>query len=169
MSHAETVVRSTGLELQAPVSPQLAEILTPGALAFVERLVREFDPRREVLLASGAAADVTTPTSGSEEVRLVSYDAQRIAALVESPSDGYLVLTDTWYPGWKVSVDGRSAELLRADLIFRAVFLPAGKHEVVFTYEPASFRIGTMMTILAALLIVLALLLARRQSATGHW
>lgn len=130
---------------------------------------REFDPRREVLLASGAAANVATPASGSEEVRLVSYEAQRIAALVESPADGYLVLTDTWYPGWKVSVDGRSTELLRADLIFRAVFLPAGKHEVVFTHQPASFRIGTLITILAALLIVLALLLARRQSATGHW
>lgn len=130
---------------------------------------REFDPRREVLLASTETAGVNAPTSGTEQVQLVSYDSQRVVARVESPADGYLVLTDIWYPGWQVSVDGRPAELLRADLTFRAVFLPAGQHQVEFVYEPTSFRIGVTMTAVAALLIILALILARRQPARGHW
>jgi len=116
----------------------------------------EFDPRQEVLLATGQVAAMQPPTEGAERVELTSYDSRRVVARVLAPVDAYLVLTDAWYPGWQVRVDGQEAALLRADLMFRAVHLTAGEHTVEFTYAPASFRIGLMISA-AALLLVLGL------------
>jgi hypothetical protein len=55
---------------------------------------------------------------------------------VESPSGGILVLNDVWHPWWRATVDGADAEILRANVIFRAVPMPPGKHTVRFTFEP---------------------------------
>lgn len=117
---------------------------------------REFDPRHEVLLAAEQAAATQAPTQGTERVELATYDSRQVVVKVQAPADGYLVLTDAWYPGWQVRVDGQEAPLLRADLIFRAVHLQAGEHTVEFTYDPASFRTGLRISA-AALLLVLGL------------
>ena len=68
---------------------------------------------------------------------------------VEAPVDGYLVLTDTWYPGWRAFVDGEETPVLRADLAFRSVLVPAGQHRITFDYRPTSFRAGLVMSVLA--------------------
>ncbi len=118
----------------------------------------EFDPRREVLLAAEQTAAAQTPSEGAERVEVTRYDSRRVVASVLAPADSYLVLTDAWYPGWKVRVDGQEVPLLRADLMFRAVHLTAGEHTVEFTYAPASFRTGLIISG-AALLLVLGLFL----------
>jgi hypothetical protein len=124
----------------------------------------EFDPRREVLLAAEQAAVTQTPTQGTERVELTTYDSRQVIASVQAPADGYLVLTDAWYPGWQVRVDGQEVRLLRADLIFRAVYVTAGEHTVEFTYAPASFRTGLLLSA-AALACVLGLWLWGRKKS----
>jgi uncharacterized membrane protein YfhO len=83
---------------------------------------------------------------------------------VELPAPGVLVLSDSWYPGWTVTVDGQAAALLRANLLFRAVVLPAGEHTVVFEYESASLTRGVAAAltggVVVAVLLVAALVLA---------
>jgi hypothetical protein len=116
----------------------------------------EFDPRREVLLAAEQIASTRPPTAGTERVELAVYDSRQVVVQVRAPAAGYLVLTDAWYPGWRVRVDGEGAPLLRADLVFRAVHLQAGEHTVEFTYDPASFRTGLAISA-AGLLLVLGL------------
>ena len=61
--------------------------------------------------------------------------------------DGYLVLTDAYYPGWIATVDGQPAHIERADILFRAVKVPAGQHRVEFRYQPQSFAIGAVISI----------------------
>jgi uncharacterized membrane protein YfhO len=79
-----------------------------------------------------------------------------------------LVLSDTYYPGWKAFVDGKETKIYRADYAFRAIPLNAGTHRVEFTYDPISFKLGvggTLMGIIGCVVIVLA---PRREKPFGH-
>jgi uncharacterized membrane protein YfhO len=55
------------------------------------------------------------------------------------------------FPGWKVKVDGKSADLHRVDYLLRGTSLPAGRHRVEFSYEPLSFRAGWIISLIALL------------------
>ena len=60
-----------------------------------------------------------------------------------------LVLADLAYPGWRATVDGRSADVLTVDGLFRGVVVPAGAHEVELRYRPLSVRVGALLSLLA--------------------
>lgn len=95
----------------------------------------------------------TTPVSMASRpgrAEIVASAPERVLVVVESATAAYLVLTDTWYPGWRVRVDDLEQPVLRADHAFRAVRIPAGRHDVEFRYEPASFRWGLGLSALAA-------------------
>ena len=92
----------------------------------------DFDPARTVLLeqaASGAAGR-------SGNARIISYGNTEITIEADSPDGGFMVLNDIWQPWWFATVDGKPADLLRANVLFRAVAVPPGKHDVTFTFSP---------------------------------
>ena len=103
----------------------------------------DFDPRREAVVAAeewpGAA-----PTAGLSvgSATVVSWQPERIVVDVQAEGPGVLVLTDAHYPGWRASVDGGEAPIVRTDLAFRGVPVGAGAHRVELTYEPSSLRLG---------------------------
>ncbi|MFQ5923819.1 MAG: hypothetical protein ACE5M4_13335, partial [Anaerolineales bacterium] len=66
---------------------------------------------------------------------------------VEAPEGGWLVLADTWYPGWTTELDGQATESYAANGIMRAVWVPAGQHTVNFAYRPISVPIGLALSI----------------------
>jgi hypothetical protein len=70
---------------------------------------------------------------------------------VSARRPGRLVLNDTFYPGWKATVDGHETGIRAANTAFRAVAVPAGRHRVRFSYEPASVRAGGALTLLGVL------------------
>ena len=115
--------------------------------------------RRMVFLEGWAGSDSRPPADSPREARVIDYRPNRVRVGVGPGAAGYLVLADVWYPGWTCTVDGRPAPLYRADYLFRAVELPEGAREVVFTFAPASYRLGRLVSA-AALATALALLLA---------
>jgi uncharacterized membrane protein YfhO len=85
----------------------------------------------------------------SDIIPLIEQDTgNEVIISVHAPTDGWLVLSDTWYPGWSVSIDGKQARLYKANYAFRALEIPSGAHEVIFTYNPLSFKIGGIITLL---------------------
>jgi hypothetical protein len=74
------------------------------------------------------------------KVKIVSYRRNSVTLEVESAEHGVLVLHDIYYPGWEASVDGERRPVLRANLLFRGVEVPAGKHRVEFAFRPLSFE-----------------------------
>ena len=75
---------------------------------------------------------------GEGRVKLTSYAANEARYEVESPNGGMVVFSEVYYPGWTAAVDGSETEVGRANYVLRAINVPAGKHEVVFTFNPKS-------------------------------
>ena len=75
------------------------------------------------------------------------------------------MLTDSWFPGWKATVDGKDVPIERVDYLIRGVPVPAGAHRVEFSYEPASWRVGWIISLLALIAIVATALVGWRRRA----
>jgi uncharacterized membrane protein YfhO len=84
-----------------------------------------------------------------------------IEAALDQP--GYVVLLDAWDPGWRATVDGSETPVLRANVAFRAVAVPAGRHRIELRYRPRSVLAGLLVS--ATVLLAAALLAVRRSRA----
>ncbi|MFP5245146.1 MAG: hypothetical protein ACLGH0_00535, partial [Thermoanaerobaculia bacterium] len=94
-------------------------------------------------------------TPQSQTVRRGDWklDSSSARITINAPRDGILVLRQQWAPGWHVTVDGRDAEPLVIDDLYRGVEVRAGRHEVVWKYRPRSFLIGASMTLITLLVL----------------
>ena len=90
----------------------------------------------------------------SESARVTSYAPESVEIEVHAAAPGYVVLTDAWYPGWEATVDGKPVELHRANLLFRAVWVTAGSHRVIFTYRPVSVVAGGVASLVGLIALV---------------
>ncbi len=108
-----------------------------------------FDPTRQVILDPPPPGLKVIEKSDSYEVTttLVLYQPEHVIVDVQN-SAGWLVLTDSYYPGWRALIDGQPAPLFRADLLFRAVPV-VGTHRVEFIYDPLSIKVGIGISLLA--------------------
>jgi uncharacterized membrane protein (UPF0136 family) len=96
--------------------------------------------------------DVGEPLSGlPQKVEIIYEKNNRLQLLVKSKEDSLLVLSDTYYPGWKAFVDGTPQKIYQADYAFRAVPLNPGTHRLEFVYDPMSFKLGAGVTLLGIL------------------
>jgi hypothetical protein len=107
----------------------------------------EVDPRRVVLLEhvpvglplpagerAGVRGSQTDEPTGT--ARIVRYRNTEVTIETDAPSAALLVLTDVWHPWWRAEIDSAPVEMLKADVLFRAVAVPAGRHLVRFTFRP---------------------------------
>lgn len=94
---------------------------------------------------------------GSARVAVDRPEHVEVDAEVEPGAPAYLVLADTYDPGWTATVDGQPAPIRPAFAAFRAVALEPGRHRVVFRYEPAGFRAGLGITSVGLLLVLVCL------------
>ncbi len=138
-----------------------------AAVALLRR--REISPADEVLLADCATPPAAPPMGArgaAAEARILVDEPSRVVVAAAAASPAWLVLTDTWFPGWRARLDGVDVPLRRADHAFRAVALPPGRHEVEFVFAPRRLGLGAAIT-LAALAVVLVLLVPRRATAAA--
>jgi len=140
----------------APLVERAAGGLPRAYVAGVARAVSA----RDALVALGAGHDPRQATfieadRGSSEggqvraAEIASYDAHGAVIRATAAKQSWLVLTDTWYPGWRAWVRGEPTEIVRANYAFRAVRIPQGTSEAVFRYEPATYRIGVFVGLLS--------------------
>jgi len=124
-------------------------LLGDGSVDVSTSVVLDRKPAIEPVSAEGVELEVTS--LDLNEVRMSASATQPFVA----------VLSEVYYPDWKATVDGEPVEIMRANHVLRAVALPAGKHEVVFTYDWSVIRRGFIIsraTIGAALLVLLGYL-----------
>jgi uncharacterized membrane protein YfhO len=106
------------------------------------------------------------PGAPPDRLTFEDYRPEHITIRSESDRAGFLVLTQSYYPGWQATVDGAPAHLVAADELFQAVHVPAGQHSVEFTFKPRSVQVGEAITIAALGVCLVGLILvwtARRR------
>jgi hypothetical protein len=118
--------------------------VSTNAQATLARLADpNFDPHQTVLLSEAIKSPESTNSAGAVgTTEIVRYTPKKIELQTDAPSASILLLNDQFDPAWKATVDGQPAKVLRANFIMRGVELPAGKHSVVFKYEPRSITLA---------------------------
>ena len=130
----------------------------PGSVALVEEPVAEMAAAR----ASGHGQTSTQPNSSQTQAKaaIVTLDAERVVVKTDCRKEQFLILSDTYYPGWKATVDEKEVPIHRSDYVLRGVFVPAGSHIVTFIDRPAPLLIGASLAALAGLALLLIALFA---------
>jgi hypothetical protein len=167
LGHKDVVLDWTKFKRVPTADPQIDLFENPQALprsfwvggativanhdAALDTITRpEFDPARTVVLEANEAGGLPAGTSnGPVAAILVSDGPNTVVAQIAAPAPGYLVLADTYYPGWQAFVDGRPAPVLHGDWVFRAVPVGAGQHQVEFRFRPLSLIVGGIVSGLA--------------------
>lgn len=128
----------------------------------VEHLVDpSVDLRNELVVLSEGAFDLNK-AGVRGEVNLLSYEANKVSLACTTERDAFLYASDVYYPGWRAYIDGKETPVYRANLAFRAVYVPGGRHTVTFVYRPLSVYIGCFLTMLGLLVSLFMLLKATR-------
>jgi hypothetical protein len=138
-----------------------------------QQLVDGADAARAAVTAPGFAARTTAvvekPIDGlggsGGSARITDYGEEDVSVATRAPRRSLLVLTDSWFPGWKATVDGDEVPIERVDYLIRGVVVPAGAHRVELSYEPASWRAGWIVSLLALIAILTTALIGWRRRA----
>ncbi len=131
---------------------------------YVDNANEEIDQLGKVNLkhtAVVAKADFGFLKAGGEgTASLTEYGPVEAKYTVDSQQGGLVIFSEVYYPGWTATIDGQPAEVGRANYVLRALNVPAGKHEVVFTYNPQSIHTTEMIAYIALGVLLLGLLVA---------
>lgn len=115
------------------------------------------DTRTEAVV-EGSPATVATYDS-TATIRLISHSPRVMRYESVSSTDGVAVFSEIYYPtGWKATIDGQDAPILRANYVLRALNIPAGSHKIEFRFDPPSYVSGNAVTTLFSWLVIAVLL-----------
>ncbi|MSQ28542.1 MAG: hypothetical protein EXR51_10480 [Dehalococcoidia bacterium] len=143
----------------------------PSSSGILEQMLEgNFDPRRSVILegfdpgmgpldvlVSENPAIAAPAGPGLIPARVEHYGPNEAVVAYTAADPGFLVFSDTYYPGWKAYLDGDPTPIYRANYLFRGVRVPSGTHRVEFKFEPESIRVGFWLTVLGLLTALLVL------------
>jgi len=143
-----------------------------GSVSFVEtaqealELVRAGNfSEEEVSIVSAGGEDRPSAQTSAGKISLVRDETDLVELTVKLGSQGWLMMTDTYFPGWHGYIDGKEVRIYRANYLFRGMPVPPGKHRVKFLYRPLSFEIGIYQNLafLFTAIAGLVLLAARKR------
>jgi hypothetical protein len=121
------------------------------------------DTRKVALLDAPLASQLgPADPSAPEDATVTAYEASRMELSVRTGTPAMLVLSETFYPGWKATVNGRPARIYKVDGDLRGIVVPSGASRVALRYAPASILVGGILTLATfAAGLVVAILLVR--------
>ena len=109
-----------------------------------------YDPTQIAWVEADDAADLAaflrTNRGPKDSATITTYEPQRVVLDVTLDDPGLVILADVYYPGWRLTIDGRPAPIYRTNRLMRGAAVTSGKHRLVYTYHPRSFRVGSWIT-----------------------
>jgi len=140
-------VQAGGVRVLSTLESQIEQLRDPT-----------FDPQKTVIVSKSYALP-TDPAERSftSDVKIVASGLNDRLIHTQSSDASVLVISQTYYPGWQATVDGIAAEVFPVDVALTGVAVPAGVHDVRLIFRPMSVKIGAVLTIAAAVFLLLCL------------
>ena len=114
-------------------------------------------------------ADRTYHKDSLSSVTLTRYRPNEVRYRTENSGEGFAVFSEIYYPhGWTATIDGKEAPIQRTDYILRGLVVPAGSHEVVFTFHPKSLKITETISYIASFILLALMLLEAWRLFSNH-
>ncbi len=120
--------------------------LKPASDTLAALLAADFKPAELAYLQSGRGLDGPSGLQAGEEVRFLSQSANRLNLEITATTQGYVILNQSWYPGWVARLDGAEVTIEKANYAFGALYLPPGKHILELEFAPTAFTIGLIVS-----------------------
>ena len=147
-------------------------------IQYVANANEEMDALRSIDLSGTAVVDqcfketlkgVTTTNKDSlSYIRLVNYEPNQLVYESSSAEDGVAVFSEIYYPrGWKVTIDGKPAQLGRANYILRTLYIPAGSHTIEMSFKPTSLKITESIAYVGLALLLIGTIVLLLQYRRG--
>ncbi len=131
---------------------------------------KEINVKEEVLLEEepGFSFSLNSPkisksNNSMDKIEWISEKNNLLHLWVHASEDSFLVLNETYFPGWKGFMDGREVKIFRADYNFRAIFIPSGSHRVELIYNPMSLKLGAGITFLGIVGCLVRIVFGKRR------
>ncbi len=128
-----------------------------------ELLRSDFDGSEAVFTKEDAPNDLGEYSDGKNSIHFDRSENEEIRINTETQTKGILILTDTYYPGWKCSINGKPAPIYRVNHCMRGVIVDAGKSEIIFKFEPNIFMAGIGISSITALLLFGGILIFKKR------
>jgi hypothetical protein len=131
-------------------------------------LSKEINLRKIVILEEEISQNFRQSTSknsedlSTESVEFVEYSRNEEILRINTDGDKILVISETFYPGWKAFLDGTQTKIYRANFAFKAVFIPEGEHQLRLVYDPWSFKLGSWISLLGIAICAFLLLIRKK-------
>lgn len=110
---------------------------------------------RETLILEEKVPSANFKSDKNATVTMISYSSNKVILKTKSTENTLLFLSDNYYPGWEVLIDGKINKIYRANYSFRAVPVKKGEHEIIFSYYPESFDLGLKISLTAFFSIII--------------
>ena len=130
------------------------------------------DPLKTAVVDKRFAKDLegfTPQVDSTATIVLEKYRPNRLTYKTKASSEQLAVFSEIYYPGWKVTIDGKEATHFRADWILRGMLVPAGEHTIVFDFHPDTYVLATNVSAYSSFLILLLLIAAVGWSGWKYW
>ena len=122
-------------------------------------LINSFNPSKEAIIGNSFKNQITKPSFPvleNEKIVLISYQPDELRYKYSAREEKLAVFSEIYYPaGWKCYIDGKESRYFRADWVLRGMVVPAGDHEIMFTFKPASYYTGNKVSLASSVLLIL--------------
>ena len=116
--------------------------------------VNSLSSETEAVVNQTKFSNIQDSYEGTGSIELTDYQPNRMTYQSNSQGDGLAVFSEIYYPkGWRATIDGQPTAIIQANYVLRALEVPSGSHEIVFSFEPASYYTGNILTLVFSIIM----------------
>ncbi len=127
-------------------------------------LSKDFNPEKSATVENFERVEKKYLYPEVNKYKIMSYNDNSVVLEVNMKNNGFLVFSDSFYPGWRAYLNNKEIKIYRANGVFKGVFIPQGKHTLKFVFFPRSFWIGLIISSVTLLALICIFLVIYKKS-----